>query len=170
MSTFHSCNLYPITDIACVLGTPSPDFNSTRIGLNTSGTIFPNPPSVLPSQANKLVPVPPPPPPSSHQQLHTLEHLVSDLRDQVFSPVLRIDDILVWFQIRIRGSMPLTNGSGFGSRSYYFRHWPSRGQQKTYFLKVLLFEGTFTSVFKDKKSKRSHKTVGIKVFLIILLD
>jgi hypothetical protein len=30
-----------------------------------------------------------------------------------------------------------------------------------------LFEGTFTSFFKDKKSKRSHKTVGIKVFLTI---
>jgi hypothetical protein len=32
--------------------------------------------------------------------------------------VLQIHDILVW--IRIRGSMPLTNGSGFGS--CYFRH------------------------------------------------
>ena len=32
------------------------------------------------------------------------------------NPVLRIHDILVW--IRIRGSMPLTNGSG----SFYFRH------------------------------------------------
>ncbi len=30
---------------------------------------------------------------------------------------------------------------------------------------MLLFEGTFTSFFKDKKSKRSHKTVEIKVFL-----
>jgi hypothetical protein len=29
---------------------------------------------------------------------------------------------------------------------------------------LLLFEGTFTSFFKDKKSKRSHKAVGIKVF------
>jgi hypothetical protein len=38
--------------------------------------------------------------------------------------VLRIHDILGW--IRIRGSMPLTNGSG----SCYFRHWPSRCQQK----------------------------------------
>ncbi len=77
VTCFHRSSIF-------VLGTPSPDFNSTRIGgLNTSGTIFPNPPSVLPSQANKLVPVPPPPPPSSHQQLHTLEHLVSDLRDQV---------------------------------------------------------------------------------------
>jgi hypothetical protein len=31
----------------------------------------------------------------------------------------------------------------------------------------LLFKGTLTSFFKDKKSKRSHKTVGIKVFLTI---
>jgi hypothetical protein len=44
-------------------------------------------------------------------------------------------------------------------------------QQKTNLKKkffcLLLFEGTFTSFFKDKKSKRSHKTVGIKVFLTI---
>jgi hypothetical protein len=33
---------------------------------------------------------------------------------------------------------------------------------------LLLFEGTFTSFFEDKKSKRSYKTVGIKVFLTIL--
>jgi hypothetical protein len=33
-------------------------------------------------------------------------------------PVSRIHDILVWFRIRIRGSMPLTNGSGSGS--FYF--------------------------------------------------
>jgi hypothetical protein len=31
----------------------------------------------------------------------------------------------------------------------------------------LLFEGTFTSFFKDKKLKRCHRTVGIKVFLAI---
>ncbi len=30
---------------------------------------------------------------------------------------------------------------------------------------ILLFEDTLTSFFKDKKSKRSHKTVEIKVFL-----
>jgi hypothetical protein len=39
--------------------------------------------------------------------------------------------------------------------------------QKKYFC-ILLFEGTFSSFFKDKKSKRSHKTVGIKIFLTIL--
>jgi hypothetical protein len=35
------------------------------------------------------------------------------------------------------------------------------------FFFLLLFEGTFTPFFKDKKLKRSHKTVGIKVFLTI---
>jgi hypothetical protein len=35
------------------------------------------------------------------------------------------------------------------------------------FFCLLLFEGTFTSLFKDKKSKRSHKTAGI--FLLFLL-
>jgi hypothetical protein len=32
-----------------------------------------------------------------------------------------------------------------------------------------LLEGTFTSFFKDKKLKRSHKTVEIKVFLLFVL-
>jgi hypothetical protein len=45
----------------------------------------------------------------------------------LMEPVFRIHDILMW--IRIRGSMSLPK----------------------------LFEGTFTSFFKDKKSKRSHK-------------
>jgi hypothetical protein len=68
--------------------------------------------------------------------------------------VFRIHDILVWIRIRIRGSMPLTNGSGFGSwcgsGSFYFHHWPSRCQQKKNFKKsfsayyLKLFEGTFT--------------------------
>jgi hypothetical protein len=39
-------------------------------------------------------------------------------------------------------------------------------KQKKFFC-ILLFEGTFSSFFKDKKSKRSHKTVDIKVFLTI---
>ncbi len=61
-----------------------------------------------------------------------------------FTAVFRIHDILVW--IRIRGSMPLTNGSGSECGSCCFRHWPSRRQEKTnkksfsvyYFLKVNL--------------------------------
>ncbi len=57
--------------------------------------------------------------------------------------VLRIHDILGW--IRIRGSMPLTNGSGFGSGSCYFCHWPSRCQQKTNFLTQFFLLITFRS-------------------------
>jgi hypothetical protein len=58
--------------------------------------------------------------------------------------VLRIHDILVWIRIRIHGSMPLI----FKKKLFC----------------LLLFEGTFTSFFKDKKSKSSYKRVGIKVF------
>jgi hypothetical protein len=45
--------------------------------------------------------------------------------------------------------------------------------KKQIFLKffcLLHFDGIFNSVFKDKKSKRSHKTVGINVFQLFLLD
>jgi hypothetical protein len=73
-----------------------------------------------------------------------------------------------------RGSMSLTSRSGSecGSGSCYFHHKPSRRHQKIIiFLKkffcILLFEGTFTSFFKDKRSKRSHIIVEIKVFLTI---
>jgi hypothetical protein len=38
------------------------------------------------------------------------------------------------------------------------------------FFCILIFEGTFTSFFKDKKSKISHKTLEIKVFLTFLLN
>jgi hypothetical protein len=41
---------------------------------------------------------------------------------------------------------------------------------KNFFLKffcLLLLGGTITSFFKDKKSERSYKTVGIKFFITI---
>ncbi len=38
------------------------------------------------------------------------------------------------------------------------------------FFCLLLFEGTVTLFFKDKKSKLSHKTAGFKFFLLFLLD
>jgi hypothetical protein len=38
---------------------------------------------------------------------------------------------------------------------------------KTTFFLILLFEGIFTSFFEGNKSKRSHKTVELKVFLTI---
>ncbi len=86
------------------------------------------------------------------------------------------------------GSMTFWCGSGSGSGSADPRLWlmdpdpdadpgPAiissltfKMLKKLIFFKVfclLLFEGTFTSVFKDKKSKRSHKAIGIKVFLTI---
>jgi hypothetical protein len=52
----------------------------------------------------------------------------------------------------IRGSIPLTHRCGTGFCK--FRQWPSRCQQKFFskFFCLVLFEGTFTSFFKDKKS------------------
>ncbi len=63
--------------------------------------------------------------------------------------VLRIHEI--WVSIRIRGSIPLANGS----ETCYFRQWLSRRQQIFFFLNLfclLLFEGQLTSFFIDKKS------------------
>ncbi len=85
--------------------------------------------------------------------------------------MLRIHDILGWIRIRIwiRGSMPRTNGSGCGSGSCYFRHWPSQDPNKKLIFKKVFLLITFWRymyiIFKDKKSKRSHKAVGINVFL-----
>ncbi len=49
--------------------------------------------------------------------------------------------------------------------------WLTRCQQKKVFFQVFLlitFWSTFTSVFKDKKSKRHYKIVEVKVFLTFL--
>ncbi len=81
--------------------------------------------------------------------------------EQENKPVLRINEMLVW--IRIPGSMPLI--------LLFSSFKPSRSQQKTKFFRkffcLLLFEGTLILFFKDKSSKRSHKTVRTKVFLTI---
>jgi hypothetical protein len=44
---------------------------------------------------------------------------------------------------------------------------PTKNELKKKIFCIVLFEGTFRSFFKDKKPKRSHKTVDIKVFLTI---
>ncbi len=58
-----------------------------------------------------------------------------------------------------------------GSGSCYFRHWHSRCQQKTNFLTQFFLLITFWSyiyiIFQRQKVKKSHKIVGIKVFLTI---
>jgi hypothetical protein len=79
--------------------------------------------------------------------------------------------------------MPLTNGSEFYPDSdpdvdpdpAIFVTKLQDDNKKLILKKSFLlisFEGTgtLTSFFKDKKSKRSHKTVRIKVFLTILLN
>ncbi len=42
------------------------------------------------------------------------------------------------------------------TKNYYYKNF-----------QLITFEGTITSFFEDKKSKRRYKTVGIKVFLTI---
>ncbi len=77
-------------------------------------------------------------------------HEVPFIIKSFLKPVLRIRNILV--RIRIRGSIPLTNGSG--SWSCYFSQCPSRRQQKFfpyYLLKVHLNHFSKT---------KSHKTYG----------
>ncbi len=66
--------------------------------------------------------------------------------------VFRIRDIFA--RIRICGSVPVTNGSGFKAFKNMAKHFCSQ-----------LFEGTFTSFFKDQKLQRSRKRVEINVFL-----
>jgi hypothetical protein len=89
--------------------------------------------------------------------------------------VLRIHDILVW--IRIRGSMPLTNGSAdpdVDPDPAIFVTDLQDANKKIIFTNKFYyrtFEGTFTvfiSLHNKIKSKKRHKTVGIKVFLTIL--
>ncbi len=73
--------------------------------------------------------------------------------------MFRIHDILVWIQIRI-----------LDPDHAIFVIDLQDANLKLIFKKVFLhFEGTFTSLFKNKKYKRSHKTVGIKVFLRFLV-
>ncbi len=81
----------------------------------------------------------------------------------MFPAVFRIHAILV--RIRILGSVHLIDGScsgsGSGSVSCSFRQWLPRLPTKKFFFPscfahLFLSVGTFTSVFKDKKSLRSH--------------
>jgi hypothetical protein len=61
--------------------------------------------------------------------------------------------------------MPLISGSG----SCFFRQDTKKKFKKKVCL-FIIFEVTFESFFKDKKYKRSQKTVGIRFFLLVLLD
>ncbi len=90
--------------------------------------------------------------------LQSLNDLLSDSLSKGSAPfqtVLRIHEILV--RIRIRGTRPLTNGSGSGC-CCYFRRWT---QQKNVFFWVFLlvtFWRYIYIIFKDKIIKKSQNS------------
>ena len=87
--------------------------------------------------------------------------------------VFRIHDILGWIRIRILGAMLLTNGSGSGSwiRILLFSSLTFKMQAKNQFFNTIFSDYYFLKVhlhhFSKIKSQKSHKIVGIKVFLTI---
>jgi hypothetical protein len=90
----------------------------------------------------------------------------------LLGPVLQIHVILGW--IRIHGSMPLTNGSG----SCYFRHWPSRCQQKTNFLTHFFLLSTFWrylhlhhfSKIKSQKESQNSRSQGFSYYFCMMIE
>jgi hypothetical protein len=88
-----------------------------------------------------------------------------------YKAVFRIHDILMFIWNRIRGSMPLSNGSGSWFRILLFSVLTSKCQQKTIFstqfFQLVTFWRYIYIIFQRYKVKMSHKIVGSKVFLII---
>jgi hypothetical protein len=83
-----------------------------------------------------------------------------------FRPVLRIRDIFVWIRIWIRGSMPLTNGSGCGSGSCYFRYSLSFKMPT----KNKFFKNSFPAYYFLIRSKKDvTKQKESRFFLLFLL-
>ncbi len=89
-------------------------------------------------------------------------------------PLLWIRDMLVRI-IRIRGSVSLTNGYG----SYYFRPWPSRRQQKTFFFSkfFLLISGPFWRYiyiiflrWKVIKESQNSRNQGFSYYLCLMIE
>ena len=80
--------------------------------------------------------------------------------------MLRIHDILGW--IRILGSMPWTNGSGFWIRILLFLTLTFKMKAKKLFFNTIF--SAFLSFFKDKKSKRVTKKFESRFFLLFFHD
>ncbi len=74
--------------------------------------------------------------------------------------------------MRIRGIMPLTNGSG----SCYFRHWPSRCQTKTNFLKTFFcyyFSKAHLHHFskiKSQKESQNSRNQGFYNYFCMMIE
>jgi hypothetical protein len=87
--------------------------------------------------------------------------------------VFRIHDILMW--IRIRGSMPRIR---IRIRSCYFRHWPSRCQQKTNFLipffrLVSFWRYIYVHYFskiKSQKESQNSRLQGFSYYFYMMIE
>ncbi len=72
--------------------------------------------------------------------------------------------------------MPLTNGSGYGSGSCYFRHWPSRCQQKTVFKNVFLIITFWRYIYiifqryKVKKKSQSSRNQDFSYYFCLVIE
>ncbi len=90
--------------------------------------------------------------------------------------VFRIRDILVWIRIRIRGSMPLTNGygSGFGSGSFFVTDLQDANKKKFilffllyYFLKIHLH---LFSKIKSQKESQNSRNPGFSYYFCMMIE
>jgi hypothetical protein len=93
--------------------------------------------------------------------------------------VLRSHDILGWIRIRIRGSMPLTNGSGFGSwiRILLFSSLTFKIQHKTNFLNTIFSVYYFLKLhlnhFSEKKSQKesqNSRNLGFSYYFCMMIE
>ncbi len=103
-------------------------------------------------------------------QQHGSGYLNIHSRRPSLQAVLRIHDILVRIRIRIwiGGSMPRTNGSGCGSRSYCYQ----KNNFFNNFFCLLHFEGTFGSFLKIKRQKNSpnSRNQGFSYYFCLMIE
>ncbi len=103
----------------------------------------------------------------------------------MFGPVLRIHDILGWIRIRIRGSMPLNNGSGFGSgfgsgswiRILLFSALTFKMPAKNKFFNTILSAYYFLklhlhhfSKIKSQKESQNSRNQGFSYYFCMMIE
>ncbi len=98
----------------------------------------------------------------------------------IVKAVLRIHDILGWIRVRIRGFIPLTNGSGswiqiLDPDPAIFVIDLQDASKKLIFLTqffcILLFEATFTSFFKDKQNEwQNSRNQGFSYYFCMMIE
>ncbi len=97
--------------------------------------------------------------------------------------VLRIHDILGWIRIRIRGSMPLTNGSGFGSgsgswiRILLFSSLTFKMPAKTQFFNTIFSAYDFLKLhlhhfpkIKIQKESQNSRNKGFSYYFCMMIE